>query len=530
MKMNRIIIIIACLVIYASPLKLYAVTFDEMVAHKTSNSQPLWGDNYKNIRWVSHTPYLPESMKDDVISPDEADYRGQIDVGMVDLDGDKDEETIKVIWGAGVTDRFLTIELYESDTLIGRLIPEGIQPNFKVEDVDGDGTMEVAIWGAIYDPDMSQLLSDKSKPLEGHSSPHFFRVDTWKLAESIWFRDSYISKDKHEPFSMEQPRGEHPYLRPAIRVEGDALPDDNQLRQLLIEKGLIPVNPTEADKEEAIAARNSTIVWALLNRDEKLNQITRLIEKFDAVGAAKIELPPSFYVDEINATLYYSFKAGELKKYEKKGLGVIFRAIATINNDYNDHLYTIKGDVITLKQGDATYTYPSNDDYPGIVKVSQEDIDGDGINEYIIAMTHDEVISRTETDEHFAVILICEKNGNKLVTVFRIPIGHLNLDFVLADVNQDGIKDVIATAQMPANWATMQIVFWTGDEYKYLWEQAGSLEYSKQIFSINDDGIAEITTGYPPVKQGGGAFDYVDEFIIWQTWVWNGEKFVEKVG
>jgi hypothetical protein len=169
-------------------------------------SHPLFGYNYKNIRWIDHIPYLPEGMEDDVIYPGEADYRGQIDIGYVDLDSDGSQETIKAIWGHGVSNRSLAIELYKDDNKIATLRPKGIQPNFKVEDIDGDGIMEIVLWGAVSDPNMSQLISDTSKPFEGHSSPHFFVVSTYKLeGDEYRLVEEYTSKDKYEPFSMEQP-------------------------------------------------------------------------------------------------------------------------------------------------------------------------------------------------------------------------------------------------------------------------------------------------------------------------------------
>ena len=187
----------------------YAVTFDEILVHKSSNSQPFWGDYYKNITWTKHAPYLPKEMEGEVIEPGEADYRGQIDIGLVDLDGDKKPETIKVIWGHGVSDHSLLLELYKDagmKTLIAKLEPTGIQPNFKLEDLDGDGKLEVILWGAVSDPSMSQDVNDTSKPFEGHSSPHLYEVSIYKMeAGGYKLSQRYTSKKKYEPFCEEQP-------------------------------------------------------------------------------------------------------------------------------------------------------------------------------------------------------------------------------------------------------------------------------------------------------------------------------------
>lgn len=201
--MNRNSLVIILLGICLCPLTANAMTFDDMLIHRSSDKQPFWGDYYKNIKWISHTP------TDGKPSEEEADFRGQVDIGLVDLDSDSKEETIKVIWGPGVSDHSLTIELYrdsEMKELVSRLEPGGIQPNFKVEDVDNDGKIEVILWGAVSDPNMSQDISDESKPFEGHSDSHLFQVDVYKIGEdSRRLQKSYISKQKYEPFCEEQP-------------------------------------------------------------------------------------------------------------------------------------------------------------------------------------------------------------------------------------------------------------------------------------------------------------------------------------
>ena len=65
-------------------------------------------------------------------------------MGKVDLYGDETNETIKAIWGPGVSDHSLRIELYKDGEKFSTLKPHGIQPNFKLEDLDGDGKLELA--------------------------------------------------------------------------------------------------------------------------------------------------------------------------------------------------------------------------------------------------------------------------------------------------------------------------------------------------------------------------------------------------
>lgn len=175
-----------------------------LIANAASKAQPLLGYTYKNIKWVSHRP---TSVPGGDPGEGEADFRGQVDVGLVDLNGDGKKETIKVIWGIGVSDHSLKIELYRDNKKFTTLKPKGIQPNFKVDDIDNDGKLEVVLWGAVADPKMSQLSSDTSKPFEGHSDLHLFKVDIYKLDKDKYsLQKSYVSKHKYEPFYEEQPK------------------------------------------------------------------------------------------------------------------------------------------------------------------------------------------------------------------------------------------------------------------------------------------------------------------------------------
>ena len=173
------------------------------------NSSPAFlGYQYKNIQWVSHMPTLPVGDKSNPES-DEADYRGQEDVGKVDLFRDGKYETIKVIWGIGVSDHSLKIEIYKGEKVFATLKPKGIQPNFRAEDIDGDGKLEVVLWGAVEDPRMSYDVTDESKPFEGHSEPHLFVVSIYKLTNTgFQLAKEYTTKKKYEPFNKDQPKDE----------------------------------------------------------------------------------------------------------------------------------------------------------------------------------------------------------------------------------------------------------------------------------------------------------------------------------
>ena len=181
-----------------------AKTFDDMLGSHPSKSAPFIGE-HKNIKWVSHTPDAVEDEGTYYGPNAEADDRGQVDEGKIDLDGDGKDEMVKVTWGHGVSDHSLSITVRINNKFV-TLKPKGIQPNFKIADVDGDGKLEIVLWGAVSDPNMSQLLSDESKPFEGHSSPHLFTVSIYKLADAGYkLSKEYTSKKHYEPFCEEQP-------------------------------------------------------------------------------------------------------------------------------------------------------------------------------------------------------------------------------------------------------------------------------------------------------------------------------------
>ncbi|MFC1709767.1 hypothetical protein ACFL2J_06930 [Candidatus Omnitrophota bacterium] len=200
MKMILLVLLVA---MYLYPLQVDAAT----------EEGPLLRYDYEHIEWVSHTPYLPDEMEGEVISPDEADYRGQVDMGEVDVDGDGIKEAIKVVWGGGVSDHSLTIEVYKDDKLISTLNGvHGIQSNFKIKDADGDGRKEIIIWSGLWDfrmPGEDDITEDN---YEGHSGPHRYVVATYKLIKGNEFRpdkyylwDIYTTKKKYEPFCEAQP-------------------------------------------------------------------------------------------------------------------------------------------------------------------------------------------------------------------------------------------------------------------------------------------------------------------------------------
>jgi len=196
---NKQLVTILATALCLSPVVATADAFNEYL------KKPFrWNATYENIRWIKHEPL---TTRDDL----QEGYRGQVDIGAVDLEGDKKNEIIKVTWYPGTSNNPMEIDLYKDGVikqLMAHLEPPADQANFKLEDLDGDGTLEIALWGTVGDPTMSQLLSDESKPFEGHSVPHFFRVAVYKLDKGEYvLQRKYTTKKKYEPFFSWKQKG-----------------------------------------------------------------------------------------------------------------------------------------------------------------------------------------------------------------------------------------------------------------------------------------------------------------------------------
>lgn len=201
-------IVVLSLMIFLCPLIASAVTFDDMLVHHPSKRQPFWGYRYENIKWVSHTPTL---LNGEEPYGGEADFSGQVDTGKVDLDNDNKAETVKVIWNGGVTDHILTIEVYKDGNLISTLKggdgSGGIQCNFRIADIDGDGKKEIIIWSGLWDFRLPGEDGLTDANYEGHSAPHRYIVATYKLLRGQYYLwEIYTTKRKYEPFCEEQPK------------------------------------------------------------------------------------------------------------------------------------------------------------------------------------------------------------------------------------------------------------------------------------------------------------------------------------
>jgi len=215
--MKKISLIV--LIVFTCPLIVGAKDFDDMLGSHPSKTHPFMGEQ-NNIEWISHTPDTLKDPKEEkeaeksFTGPDgEADDRGQVDVGKIDLYGDGKKETIKAIWGGGVSEHSLKIEIYKDSKLLSTLENDlGIQSNYKIEDLYHDGRKEIIIWSGLWDFRMPGEDGATEENYEGHSTAHRYVVEIYRLIKGSDARDDqytlwdvYMTKKKYEPFFEEQP-------------------------------------------------------------------------------------------------------------------------------------------------------------------------------------------------------------------------------------------------------------------------------------------------------------------------------------
>jgi len=145
--------------------------------------------------------------KENIIAAEDCE-RAIITEQRIDIDGDKRDEQVKAIYGEGISNKPLSIEIFKDGRLISTLKDEfGIQSNYTIKDVDGDGIQEIVIWGGLWDP---RLPGDKGVTVdtyEGHSSSHRYIVATYKFIRGEFFLwEIYTTKKKYEPYCGEQPK------------------------------------------------------------------------------------------------------------------------------------------------------------------------------------------------------------------------------------------------------------------------------------------------------------------------------------
>lgn len=183
--------------------KIFLVSFISLFLATPSFASPFKGEN-KNIKWVSNTP--DEFVKN--LTHTQSAERSQVDVGEIDLDGDGQDETIKVIWSREWRNHALTIEIYKDNELIETLKNDfGYQPNYKIENIDEDKMKEIIIWSGRWDFRTPGADGIAQEDYEGLDSPHKYIVATYKWIQggySLW--DIYTTKNQYDPYVEEQPR------------------------------------------------------------------------------------------------------------------------------------------------------------------------------------------------------------------------------------------------------------------------------------------------------------------------------------
>jgi hypothetical protein len=192
-----------------------ALTYDEIVVNKASNARPYWGEyyEYKNIEWISHQPYF-EGLDDEqyreleMEAIDAVDERGQIDIGRVDFNRDKEYQYIKVMWTAyGGPQRGLIIELYRDEALKYTIVTispqsEGYNPNFKIEDIDGDGLLELITFAGIIDDHTGNAMDEN---FQGRFSNMRLQVSIYKFIDgSLKLDKRYITGNRYQPYYIPQ--------------------------------------------------------------------------------------------------------------------------------------------------------------------------------------------------------------------------------------------------------------------------------------------------------------------------------------
>ena len=85
-------------------------------------------------------------------------------------------------------------------TSLGALGPvAGIQPNYKLEDLDSDGKIEVIVWGGLWDYEIGA---------EAELDPHRYVVAVYKLLSggyALW--EVFTTRTKYDPYFLRTEKG-----------------------------------------------------------------------------------------------------------------------------------------------------------------------------------------------------------------------------------------------------------------------------------------------------------------------------------
>jgi len=177
----------------------------------------------------------------------------------------------------------------------------------------------------------------------------------------------------------------------------------------------------------------------------------------------------------------------------------------------------LEGSKIILKQEKRVYTF---NEFEGIQRVLQEDVDGDGKMEYIIGVQ----FRYTKVDVPYGSVLICKQKGRTLETQKQIIIGDYFKDVKLFDVTKDGIMDLVIEGQGGMHFFMLNIISWQNGKYLPLLETGSG---SGVFFETDEKGNAQVKIGIPLFDKED--WSYADE-PDWEIWTWDGNKFVYTQG
>lgn len=184
---------------------------------------------------------------------------------------------------------------------------------------------------------------------------------------------------------------------------------------------------------------------------------------------------------------------------------------------YAEVTLKLEEDKIILEYENDVYAFPSTqkDEYEGIQKVLQEDIDGDGEKEYIIGVQ----LRHAKAEVPISSVIIANQQGDVLEIQHQIHNADYFIDMEAFDVTKDGVMDLIIEGQSGMHFHELTIISWQDDKYVAFWDKGSACGV---YFEVNEKGNAQVKVGIPLLEKEGWC--YADE-PDWEIWMWNGKKF-----
>jgi len=112
---------------------------------------------------------------------------------------------------------------------------------------------------------------------------------------------------------------------------------DDHLRELAVQKGILPENITQEYINKNLQEKNSIIIWLIIEREKKVKAINKLKDAWRDEEKAIVRNPSECYVDKINNVLYECLLNDDDDIFIlKKGIGMLFKTIVIMEGDYDD--------------------------------------------------------------------------------------------------------------------------------------------------------------------------------------------------